>query len=384
MSETRIYLDNAATTKISDNVLDAMLPWLKDGYGNASSVYSLGRKSAIALNKARAQCAEILGCESRDIFFTSGGTESDNQAVFSAAERGAAKGKRHIIASAFEHHAVLEPLKALEKRGFRITYLPVYENGIVRVSDVEKALTDDTALVTVMAANNEIGTIQPISEIGALCRERGVIFHTDAVQAFGNIPINVREMNIDMLSLSGHKIHAMKGTGLLYARNSAELRPFILGGAQQSGKRAGTENIAGIVGLAEAVRAAAESIAGKNGKLLPLRDKLISEISKISGARLNGDREKRLASNVNFSFAGIEGEALILQLDLLGIAVSSGSACTSGSLEPSHVLTAIGLDSSEARSSVRITMSSYTTEAEIDELIRVLPGVVEKLRALTG
>ncbi|MBQ3843158.1 MAG: IscS subfamily cysteine desulfurase [Ruminiclostridium sp.] len=384
MSETRIYLDNAATTKISDNVLDAMLPWLKDGYGNASSVYSLGRKSAIALNKARAQCAEILGCESRDIFFTSGGTESDNQAVFSAAERGAAKGKRHIIASAFEHHAVLEPLKALEKRGFRITYLPVYENGIVRVSDVEKSLTDDTALVTVMAANNEIGTIQPISEIGALCRERGVIFHTDAVQAFGNIPINVREMNIDMLSLSGHKIHAMKGTGLLYARNSAELRPFILGGAQQSGKRAGTENIAGIVGLAEAVRAAAESIAGKNGKLLPLRDKLISEISKISGARLNGDREKRLASNVNFSFAGIEGEALILQLDLLGIAVSSGSACTSGSLEPSHVLTAIGLDSSEARSSVRITMSSYTTEAEIDELIRVLPGVVEKLRALTG
>ena len=384
MSETRIYLDNAATTKISDNVLDAMLPWLKDGYGNASSVYSLGRKSAIALNKARAQCAEILGCESRDIFFTSGGTESDNQAVFSAAERGAAKGKRHIIASAFEHHAVLEPLKALEKRGFRITYLPVYENGIVRVSDVEKSLTDDTALVTVMAANNEIGTIQPISEIGALCRERGVIFHTDAVQAFGNIPINVREMNIDMLSLSGHKIHAMKGTGLLYARNSAELRPFILGGAQQSGKRAGTENIAGIVGLAEAVRAAAESIAGKNGKLLPLRDKLISDISKISGARLNGDREKRLASNVNFSFAGIEGEALILQLDLLGIAVSSGSACTSGSLEPSHVLTAIGLDSSEARSSVRITMSSYTTEAEIDELIRVLPGVVEKLRALTG
>ena len=382
MSETRIYLDNAATTAISDNVLGAMMPWLKEGYGNASSVYSLGRKSAIALNKARARCAEILGCESRDIFFTSGGTESDNQAVFSAAERGAANGKRHIIASAFEHHAVLEPLKALEKRGFRVTYLPVYDNGIVRVSDLEKAITDDTALVTVMAANNEIGTIQPVSEIGALCRERGITFHTDAVQAFGNIPINVREQNIDMLSLSGHKIHAMKGTGLLYVRDPRSLRPFILGGAQQSGKRAGTENIAGIVGLAEAMSAAAENLPEKNARLLPLREKLITEISKISGSRLNGDRNDRLASNVNFSFEGIEGEALILQLDLLGIAVSSGSACTSGSTEPSHVLAALGLTRDEARSSVRITMSSYTTEAEIDELIRVLPGAVAKLRAL--
>lgn len=382
MSETRIYLDNAATTAISDNVLGAMMPWLKEGYGNASSVYSLGRKSAIALNKARARCAEILGCESREIFFTSGGTESDNQAVFSAAEIGAANGKRHIIASAFEHHAVLEPLKALEKRGFRVTYLPVYDNGIVRVSDLEKAITDDTALVTVMAANNEIGTIQPISEIGELCREREITFHTDAVQAFGNIPINVREQNIDMLSLSGHKIHAMKGTGLLYVRDPRSLRPFILGGAQQSGKRAGTENIAGIVGLAEAVRAAAENVSEKNARLLPLREKLITEISKISGSRLNGDRENRLASNVNFSFEGTEGEALILQLDLLGIAVSSGSACTSGSTEPSHVLAALGLTRDEARSSVRITMSSYTTEAEIDELIRVLPGAVAKLRAL--
>ena len=382
MSETRIYLDNAATTAISDNVLGAMMPWLKEGYGNASSVYSLGRKSAIALNKARARCAEILGCESREIFFTSGGTESDNQAVFSAAEIGAANGKRHIIASAFEHHAVLEPLKALEKRGFRVTYLPVYDNGIVRVSDLEKAITDDTALVTVMAANNEIGTIQPISEIGELCREREITFHTDAVQAFGNIPINVREQNIDMLSLSGHKIHAMKGTGLLYVRDPRSLRPFILGGAQQSGKRAGTENIAGIVGLAEAVRAAAENVSEKTARLLPLREKLITEISKISGSRLNGDRENRLASNVNFSFEGTEGEALILQLDLLGIAVSSGSACTSGSTEPSHVLAALGLTRDEARSSVRITMSSYTTEAEIDELIRVLPGAVAKLRAL--
>ena len=384
MSETRIYLDNAATTAISDNVLEAMMPWLKEGYGNASSVYSLGRKSAIALNKARAQCAEILGCDSRDIFFTSGGTESDDQAVFSAAETALAKGKRHIITSAIEHHAVLEPLKYLEKQGFDVTYLPVHENGIVRVSDFEAALTDDTGFVTVMAANNEIGTVQPIAEIGGICRERGITFHTDAVQAFGNIPINVREQNVDMLSLSGHKIHAMKGVGLLYVREPASLRPFVRGGAQQSGKRAGTENIAGIAGLAEAMRAAAENISGKNGKLLPMREKLIAELSKISGARLNGDREKRLASNVNFSFIGIEGEALILRLDLLGIAVSSGSACTSGSLDPSHVLTALGLTKDEARSSVRITMSDLTTEAEIDELIRVLPGEIEKLRALIG
>ena len=384
MSETRIYLDNAATTAISDNVLEAMMPWLKEGYGNASSVYSLGRKSAIALNKARAQCAEILGCDSRDIFFTSGGTESDNHAVFSAAEAALAKGKRHIITSAFEHHAILEPLKVLEKQGFDVTYLPVHENGIVRVSDFEAALTDDTGFVTVMAANNEIGTVQPIAEIGGICRERGITFHTDAVQAFGNIPINVREQNVDMLSLSGHKIHAMKGVGLLYVRDSASLRPFIRGGSQQSGKRAGTENIAGIAGLAEAMRAAAENISEKNGKLLPMREKLIAELSQISGARLNGDREKRLASNVNFSFGGIEGEALILRLDLLGIAVSSGSACTSGSLDPSHVLTALGLTKDEARSSVRITMSDLTTEAEIDELIRVLPGEIEKLRVLIG
>lgn len=384
MSETRIYLDNAATTAISDNVLEAMMPWLKEGYGNASSVYSLGRKSAIALNKARAQCAEILGCDSRDIFFTSGGTESDDQAVFSAAETALAKGKRHIITSAIEHHAVLEPLKVLEKQGFSVTYLPVHENGVVRVSDFEAAVTDDTGFVTVMAANNEIGTVQPIAEIGGICRERGITFHTDAVQAFGNIPINVREQNVDMLSLSGHKIHAMKGVGLLYVREPASLRPFVRGGTQQSGKRAGTENIAGIAGLAEAMRAAAENISGKNGKLLPMREKLIAELSKISGARLNGDREKRLASNVNFSFIGIEGEALILRLDLLGIAVSSGSACTSGSLDPSHVLTALGLTKDEARSSVRITMSDLTTEAEIDELIRVLPGEIEKLRVLIG
>ncbi len=380
MSETTIYLDNAATTRITDNVLEAMIPWLKEGYGNASAVYSAGRKSAIALNKARAQCAEILGCESRDIIFTSGGTESDNTAVFSAAKSAEIRGKKHFITTAFEHHAVLAPMRELESRGFRITYLPVHENGIVRVSDLEAAITPETSFVSVMAANNEIGTIQPIAQIGELCRAKGITFHTDAVQAFGNIPINVSEHNIDMLSLSGHKIHAMKGTGLLYVRNSAKLRPFMLGGAQQGGKRAGTENIAGIVGLAEAMRAAADGLSAKNEKLLPLREKLISELSRISGAKLNGDRAMRLASNVNFSFEGIEGEALILQLDLMGIAVSSGSACTSGSSEPSHVLTAIGRTYDEARSSVRITMSEETCDSDIDAFLDGMGTALAKLR----
>ena len=260
MSETRIYLDNAATTRISDNVFEAMLPWLKEGYGNASSLYSLGRKSAIALNKARSLCADVLGCESREIFFTSGGTESDNTVVFSAAKAGLSAGKRHIITSAAEHHAILKPLEQLEKEGFRITRLPVYENGIVRPYDLEAALTDETALVTVMTANNEVGTVQPFEELAGICRSRNIVFHTDAVQAFGNLRINVREQNVDMLSLSGHKIHAQKGVGLLYVRDGLPFYPLLSGGAQQGGKRAGTENIAGIVGLAEAMRYAAENV----------------------------------------------------------------------------------------------------------------------------
>lgn len=375
MSETRIYLDNAATTKISDNVLKAMLPWLKEGYGNASSLYSLGRKSAIALNKARSLCAEVLGCESREIFFTSGGTESDNTAVFSAARAGAAAGKRHIIASAIEHHAVLKPLELLRKEGFRITLLPVYDNGIVRPDDLEAALTDDTALVTVMAANNEVGTIQPIEQLAAICRNHGIPFHTDAVQAFGNLRINVREQNLDMLSLSGHKIHAQKGVGLLYVRDGLPFFPYLTGGAQQGGKRAGTENIAGIVGLAEAVRFAAENVDAKNARLLPLRERLFDEIGKLDGVRINGDHEKRLASNANFSFAGHEGENLVLRLDLRGIAVSSGSACASGSLDPSHVLTAMGLTHDEARSSIRVSMSENTTAEEIDEFIEAVKAI---------
>lgn len=376
MSETRIYLDNAATTRISDNVFEAMLPWLKEGYGNASSLYSLGRKSAIALNKARSLCADVLGCESREIFFTSGGTESDNTAVFSAARAGLSAGKRHIITSAAEHHAILKPLKQLEKEGFRITRLPVYENGIVRPDDLEAALTDETALVTVMTANNEVGTVQPFEELAGICRSRNVVFHTDAVQAFGNLRINVREQNVDMLSLSGHKIHAQKGVGLLYVRDGLPFYPLLSGGAQQGGKRAGTENIAGIVGLAEAMRYAAENVDTKNARLLPLRERLFNEIGRLDGVRINGDRERRLACNANFSFAGHEGENLVLQLDLRGIAVSSGSACASGSLDPSHVLTAMGLTHDEARSSIRVSMSEYTTSEDIDEFIKAIRTLI--------
>lgn len=376
MSETRIYLDNAATTRISDNVFEAMLPWLKEGYGNASSLYSLGRKSAIALNKARSLCADVLGCESREIFFTSGGTESDNTAVFSAARAGLSAGKRHIITSAAEHHAILKPLEQLEKEGFRITRLPVYENGIVRPDDLEAALTDETALVTVMTANNEVGTVQPFEELAGICRSRNVVFHTDAVQAFGNLRINVREQNVDMLSLSGHKIHAQKGVGLLYVRDGLPFYPLLSGGAQQGGKRAGTENIAGIVGLAEAVRFAAENTDAKNERLLPLRERLFNEIGRLDGVRINGDRERRLACNANFSFAGHEGENLVLQLDLRGIAVSSGSACASGSLDPSHVLTAMGLTHDEARSSIRVSMSEYTTSEDIDEFIKAIRTLI--------
>ncbi|MGN0617671.1 MAG: cysteine desulfurase NifS [Ruminiclostridium sp.] len=381
--DTKIYLDNAATTQISDNVLAAMLPWLKEGYGNASSIYSIGRKSAIVLSQARAKCAEALGCESREIFFTSGGSESDNWAIKGTAAALAPKGKKHIITSVFEHHAVLHCTAALEKQGFEVTYLPVYENGIVKPEDVAAAIREDTALVTIMYANNEIGTIQPIAEIGKICRERGVLFHTDAVQAVGNVHINVKEQNIDMLSLSGHKIHGMKGTGLLYVNKSIKLPPYIDGGAQESGKRAGTENIAGIVGLAEALSAAVAGIDEKNARLLPLREKIIGELSKIEKSRLNGDHEKRLCSNVNFSFEGLEGEALLLQLDLHGIAASSGSACTSGSLDPSHVLLSIGLPHEIAHGSLRVSMSDLTTEAEVDEFLAVLPAVVEKLRAMS-
>ncbi len=385
MEKKLIYLDNAATTRVSDEVLEAMLPWLKEGYGNASSIYALGRESAIALAKARADCAAAIGCEPREIFFTSGGSESDNWAIKSTAKMMSKKGKKHIITSAFEHHAVLHCLESLEKDGFEVTYLPVYENGVVRAEDVAAAIREDTALVTIMYANNEIGTVQPIPEIGEICRERGVYFHTDAVQAVGNVPINVREQNIDMLSLSGHKIHAMKGVGLLYVNKKIRLSPFIEGGAQESGRRAGTENIAGIVGLSTALRSAAENVEAKKQLLTPFSNKIISAFSKIESARLNGERDpnRRLCGTVNFSFVGVEGESLLLQLDLRGIAASSGSACTSGSLDPSHVLLSLGLPHEVAHGSLRISMSEYTTESEVDELIRTVPEIVEKLRKMS-
>lgn len=385
MEKKLIYLDNAATTRVSDEVLEAMLPWLKEGYGNASSIYALGRESAVALARARADCAEALGCEPREIFFTSGGSESDNWAIKSTAAAMSKKGKKHIISSVFEHHAVLHCLESLEKEGFEVTYLPVGENGIVRAEDVEAAIREDTALVTIMYVNNEIGTVQPIPDIGEICRAHGVCFHTDAVQAVGNVPINVKEQKIDMLSLSGHKIHAMKGVGLLYVSKRFRLLPFIEGGAQESGRRAGTENIAGIVGLAAALKAAVGGVEAKRRLLTPFSSRIITEFSKIEAARLNGERDpaKRLCGTVNFSFVGVEGESLLLQLDLRGIAASSGSACTSGSLDPSHVLLALGLPHEAAHGSLRISMSEYTTEAEIDELIRAVPETVEKLRRMS-
>lgn len=383
MLKTTIYLDNAATTKVSDNVLNAMLPYLKEEYGNPSSIYTLGRNSAIAVNKARHQVAQALGCEDSEVYFTSCGSESDNWAIKSTAKMMAQKGKKHIITSVFEHHAVLHTLDALKKEGFEVTYLPVYPNGIVKVEDVANAIRPDTALVTIMYANNEIGTIQPIPEIGALCKEKGVIFHTDAVQAIGNIHINVKEQNIDMLSLSGHKIHAQKGCGVLYVNKKYRLPPFIDGGAQERGRRAGTENVPAIVGLGVAITDAVNGVDAKNEKLKKFSDKIYNEIMKIDRVHLNGDREKRMPSNLNFSFEGVEGESLLLQLDLQGIAASSGSACTSGSLDPSHVLLSIGLPHEVAHGSLRISMSEYTTEEEVDKLIEVLPVIVNKLRSMS-
>lgn len=383
MTETKIYLDNAATTRISGAVLEAMLPWLKEGYGNASSVYSLGRKSAAALNRARAVCAGAIGADPEEIFFTSGGSESDNWAVKGAAAALALKGKRHLITSAFEHHAVLNSMRRLEREGFEVTYLPVYENGIVRPDDLAAAIRPDTALVSVMYANNEIGTIQPVAALGGICRERGVLFHTDAVQAAGNVEIDVKAQKIDMLSLSGHKIHGPKGIGLLHADKKLRLAPLIDGGGQESGRRAGTENVAAAVGLAEALRLAKAGMAEKNARLTAYRNRIIAELSKIGHARLNGDPERRLAGNVNFSFEGVEGESLLLQLDLRGIAASSGSACTSGSLDPSHVLLALGLPHETAHGSLRVSMSDETTEEEVSVFLRELPPIVEKLRNMS-
>ena len=383
MFHTKIYLDNAATTKVSDRVLNAMLPYLKEAYGNPSSIYTIGREASIAVTNARAKCAELIGAKPAEIYFTSGGSEGDNWAIRTIAAQGAAKGKKHIISSAFEHHAVLHTLQDLEKQGFEVTYLPVHENGIVRVEELKAAIRPDTALVTIMYANNEIGTIQPIAEIGVVCRENKIIFHTDAVQAVPHLHIDVVKENIDMLSLSGHKLHAPKGVGLLYCRRGIKLTPLIFGGAQERGLRAGTENVAGIVALAEAMTAAAETMDEANERHKKYAKKIYDTVMKLPRVHFNGDLEHRIPGTVNFSFEGVEGESLLLQLDLKGIAASSGSACTSGSLDPSHVLLALGLVHEVAHGSLRISMSEYTTEEEIDELCSVLPGIIEKLRSMS-
>jgi cysteine desulfurase len=380
---TTIYVDNAATTKTSRTAIEAMLPYMDKIYGNPSSLHSVGQAAADALRKAREEAAEVLGCEPNEITFTSGGSEADNQALVSAAAIGARKGKKHIISTAFEHHAILHTLKKLEKEGFEVTLLDVHENGMVSAQQVADAIREDTCLVSVMYANNEIGSIQPIAEIGAVCKEKGVIFHTDAVQAVGHVHINVKEENIDMLSLSAHKFHGPKGVGLLYARKGVRLTNIIEGGAQERGKRAGTENIPGIVGMVAALKEANANIDANAEKVSALRDRLIEGLEKIPHSALNGDRTKRLPGNVSFCFEGIEGESLLLLLDAKGICASSGSACTSGSLDPSHVLLAIGRPHEVAHGSLRLTLSEENTQEEVDYIIEETTKVVKYLRDLS-
>ena len=378
-----VYADNAATTAVSPQVLEAMLPYYKEVYGNPSSLYSVGQKAKAALEEARQTVAACLGAEAGEIYFTSCGTESDNWAIKGAAHAMRKKGKDHIITSAFEHHAVLHTCQALEKEGFTVTYLPVHENGIVRPEELEAAITDRTGLVTIMYANNEIGTIQPIPEIGAICKKHGVWFHTDAVQAVGNVHIHVKEQNIDMLSLSGHKFHAPKGVGALYIRRGIAIPNLLDGGAQERGKRGGTENVAQIVGLAAGLKEACATIDQRVARLSPLRDKLMDGLLKIDRCRVNGDREHRLPGNVSMCFQGVEGESLLLMLDLKGISASSGSACTSGSLDPSHVLLSIGLPHEVAHGSLRLSFGDYNTEEDIDYILEVLPPIIQRLRSMS-
>ena len=378
-----IYTDNAATTRMSDTAVAAMLPCLQGNYGNPSSLHSVGQRAAEALQGARETVARCLGCDPKEIIFTSGGSEADNQAIISAARFGALKGKKHIISTAFEHHAVLHTLKKLEKEGFEVELLDVGELGTVTPEQVAKAIRPDTALVTIMYANNEIGSILPIPEIGAVCREKGVLFHTDAVQAAGHLHINVREQNIDMLSLSGHKFHGPKGSGVLYVKKGIPLMNVIEGGAQERGKRAGTENLPAIVGMAAALQEACDHIDENAAKVTALRDKLIAGLSKIPHSALNGDPVHRLPGNVNFCFEGIEGESLLLLLDAKGICASSGSACTSGSLDPSHVLLAIGRPHEVAHGSLRLSLCEWNTEEEADVILQEVPRVVDYLRNMS-
>ncbi|MBR6776150.1 MAG: cysteine desulfurase NifS [Clostridia bacterium] len=378
----RIYMDNAATTAISPAAMQAVQQaW--EVYGNPSSLHGAGREAFFLLVKARADVASALGAEKNEIFFTSGGSESDNWAIIGAAKLMQKKGKNEIISTAIEHHAVLHTLNALEKEGFKVILLPVSAEGYVTAEQVENAITENTALVTVMMANNEIGTIQPVSEIGAVCRSKGVLFHTDAVQAVGHIPVNVKEMNIDMLSLSGHKFHGPKGVGALYVRKGIRLPNLINGGAQESGRRAGTENLPSICGMAAALTEAIENMEKNTAKIVPLRDKLINGLTAVERTRLNGGRENRVPNNVSVCFEGIEGESLLLWLDAKGICASSGSACTSGSLDPSHVLLAIGLIHEIAHGSLRLSLSEHTTEEEVDYVLEVVPGIVKYLREMS-
>lgn len=379
-----IYADNAATTKLSPVVLEKMMPYLTEVYGNPSSLYAIGQRAKNAVEAARANIAKNLGAASpSEIYFTSGGSESDNWALKGVCRRLKAKGKRHIITTKFEHHAILHTCKALEKEGFEVTYLDVYKDGIVKPQDVEDAIREDTAIVSVMYANNEIGTIQPIAEIGKICRAHKVLFHTDAVQAAGYVKINVAEENIDLLSMTAHKIHGPKGCGLLYIRKGILIDNLIEGGAQERNKRAGTENIAGIVGMDAALQLAVDTMEERCKRLCYLRDKLIDGLLKIPKSHINGSREKRLPSNVNMCFEGIEGESLLLRLEMNGISASSGSACTSGSLDPSHVLLAIGLPHEIAHGSTRMTFDESTTEEDIDYILEVVPGIVKLLRGMS-
>ena len=378
-----IYADNAATTKMSKTAIEAMLPYMDKIYANPSSLHTPGQQAKEELDAARQSVAKLLGAQPSEIIFTSGGSEADNQAIISAAKLGERKGKKHIISTAFEHHAVLHTLEKLKKQGFEITLLDVHENGLVTPQQVADAIREDTCLVTVMFANNEIGTIQPIKEIGEVCRGKGVLFHTDAVQAAGHLHIDVKEQNIDMLSLSGHKFHGPKGVGVLYAKKGIPLINIIEGGAQEKGKRAGTENIPAIMGMTAALEEACSNMAENSAKVLELREKLIEGLSAIPHSVLNGDRESRLPNNVNFCFEGIEGEALLLLLDAKGVCASSGSACTSGSLDPSHVLLAIGRPHEIAHGSLRLTLCEENTEEEVEYIISAVTQVVAYLRSIS-
>ena len=378
-----IYLDNAATTKVADSVVDAMLPYFKEYYGNASSIYQLGAKSKEALDESREYIAGTLGAKTNEIYFTAGGSESDNWAIKATADAYARKGK-HIITSAIEHHAVLHTCEYLEKHGYEVTYVGVDENGVIKLDELKAAIRPDTILISVMFANNEIGTIQPIKEIGEIAKEHDILFHTDAVQAYAQVPINVDEMHIDMLSASGHKLNGPKGICFLYIRKGIKIRSFVHGGQQERGRRAGTENIPGIVGLAAAAKHSFSMLEEKMKKEIELRDYLISRIeAEIPYCRLNGDRKKRLPNNVNFSFQFIEGESMLILLDSKGIAASSGSACTSGSLDPSHVLLAIGLPHEIAHGSLRLTMSEENTKEEMDYVVEQLTAILERLRSMS-